>query len=107
MISLLGQILSQRPATDSEDEVRLPQAAVTRCARLLEATAEMMAEGVATAYDSTPTALTATCLDVRRGFGHSQEACGRAGYRFVHQGLTMCSGAATWLPGDPARNWRW
>lgn len=57
MISLLGQILSQRSAAGSEDEVQLPQAAVTRCARLLEATAEMMTESVATAYELTPPAL--------------------------------------------------
>jgi hypothetical protein len=57
MISLLGQILSQRSAAHSEDEVQFPQAAVTRCARLLEATAEMMTEGAATAYELTPPAL--------------------------------------------------
>ena len=74
MISLLGQILSERSATGSDDAVRLPQAALTRCARLLEATAEMMAQGAATSCRSGAHRLEATCLDVRGGFGDSQDA---------------------------------
>jgi hypothetical protein len=56
-ISLFGQILSERSPTGSGDAVHPPQAALTRSARLLEATAEMMAQGAATSYDLAPTAL--------------------------------------------------
>jgi len=50
MVSLFGQIVSERPDTAS-DPVSLPQAALTRSARLLEATAELIGQGALTAYE--------------------------------------------------------
>jgi hypothetical protein len=53
MISLLGQRLSEHSNTAS-DAVSLPQAALTRSARLLEATADMIDQGAVTSYDLMP-----------------------------------------------------
>jgi hypothetical protein len=51
LISMLGQVLSE--ATDTADEtIALPEAALTRGARLLEASAAMLREGTPTAEGS-------------------------------------------------------
>jgi hypothetical protein len=50
MVSLFGLIMSERSDTAS-DEVSLPQAALIRSARLLEATAEMIGKGAVTTFE--------------------------------------------------------
>jgi hypothetical protein len=56
MVSLFGQIESERSNT-SDDAVLLPQAALTRSARLLEATWEMIGQGALTAPKLAPSDL--------------------------------------------------
>ena len=56
MVSLFGQIVSERSDTASA-AVSLPQAALTRSARLLEATAEMIGQEAVSSYDLVPDAM--------------------------------------------------
>jgi hypothetical protein len=56
MVSLFGQILNERSDTACA-AVSLPQAALTRSARLLDATAEMIGQEAVTSYDLVPDAM--------------------------------------------------
>ena len=56
MVSLFGQIVNERSDTACA-AVSLPQAALTRSARLLEATAEMICQEAVTSYDLVPDAM--------------------------------------------------
>ena len=57
LVSLFGQIESER-SNISDDAVLLPRAALTRSARLLDATSEMIGQGVVTAPGLSSSALT-------------------------------------------------
>lgn len=58
VISMLGQLLHELPAAPN-NQVFLPQAALTRAARLLEATAQLIREGAVISRDIAPEAVPA------------------------------------------------